>query len=339
MTGSQFSIDPPSQVQTLEKVADGYKAACLLSAGFTTRLFDWLNDNGPASKNEICSALQLRGAHLSFFLQALIDQGCLEQDDSQFKLAAGMEALLASDALWSYRPQLENLMSANSRWTRLADFMIEERSTGTRSPSQHYEQSDFTQQPFYAESHNLLNASLILEAVNHAQRILCVDGTDGLLAALISRLQPNIALTVVVTEERKSIALRHLQRLAAGGSWTVLVGNVFDVPKNNTFDLLLLAHNLYPLRKTTAAALVAAGELTAAGGRLISAQWFCQEACATTPGALDDMEKAIIIDSHPLCHVEYFCERLESAGFIGCAREKLQGPYGLTELHFGSKTL
>lgn len=338
MTASPFSIDPPPQILALEKIADGYKTACLLRAGFATQLFDWLNEHGSASKNDICSALQLRGAHLGFFLQALIDQGCLRQNGNLFKLAAGMENLLSSNALWSYRSQLESLMSADSRWTRLADFMTEGHSTSPRSPSDLCQQLDFPQQPLFAESRSILNTPLVLDAVNKAKNILCVDGTDGLLAALISRLQPSVTITVVVAEEHKAIALQHLETLAAGGSWTLLLGNIFELPQSNSFDLLLLAHNLYPLRKTTAAALVTAGELTAAGGQLISAHWFCQEACETAPGALDDIDKAIITDSHPLCHVEHFCERLESAGFSHCVRDKLKGPYGLTELHFGRKT-
>ncbi|MFV0455983.1 MAG: hypothetical protein ACK5NQ_13505 [Pseudomonas sp.] len=331
------TLHPPLEMAAFDQIADGYKAACLLRAGFSSGLFDWLHKHGPTGKSALADSLGLRGAHLGAFLQALEDLGCLLQTDNLFRLSESTSALLSSESAWCYAPRLEALMADQSRWARLADFMTDERHHCTLSPGELCSAAGYRQHPMLEEARSILDHPATQEALQRSSSIICFDGCDGLTGAIIGNRYPDTPLTVVVPERVLHTANRFLESLAPQGKWTLLAGNLFDMPAEKPFDQLVLSHNLYALRKTTAAALVAAAALTAPGGGLIAAHWFCLEDCEAAPGALHDLDRAIITDSHPLCHIEHFCERLEQAGFVDCHREDQNGPYGSTKLHFGRK--
>src|SRR5690606_29999917 len=64
-------LNEPQAMAAIRRVSDGYKSFQALLAGFRCGLFDWLAQHGPAARPDIASALDLRGAHLAGFLQAL----------------------------------------------------------------------------------------------------------------------------------------------------------------------------------------------------------------------------------------------------------------------------
>lgn len=325
------TLDAPPALATVQRIVDGFKDFQVLRAGFTSGLFDWLAAHGPAAKSAIAEGTGLRGAHLGGFLQALEDLGLLARRDGGYALAPGMDAVLRTDSRWCQAPALDRLLDPADGWADLGRFLSANwAQSALPAPS-------VERHPLLQEARRLAERLATREAFAGAHSLLCFDDADGLLAAALCRRLPQLTATVVVPPEGLRRAEETLAACGVSGRCRLLAGTPLDADDGERFDAAILFHALYPLRKSTVDALTAAGKRLVPGGELCSAHWFCLEACETAPGGLRDLDKAVLTDSHPLCHVEQFGERLQEAGLIDAGREDLAGDYGNAKLHFGRR--
>lgn len=323
------SPEAPAALAAIREVADGFKVFQVLRTGFRSGLFDWLQKNGPADRKTIGAALDLRGAHLGGYLQALEDMGLVSREDNSYQLAPGMEAVLCSSSPWCQADVIEDMLAASNGWASLDRFMSADWAasppTALSGP----------QHPFAGEADRLADHLATRYKDASIRNILCFDSGDGLFAKAAHARFPDAQIIVVVPPEALSRAQEVLA--AAGDQITVLPGSPLDPPAVEPVDLAVLFHALYPVRRTTNDALAAVAQHLAPGGELHCAHWFCLEACETAPGGLRDLDKAILTDSHPMCHVETFCDRFEKFGLIDADRTDLIGEYGTTKLHFARR--
>lgn len=329
------ALETPPAVAAIRGIADGFKAFQALRSGFASGLFDWLDHNGPAEKSAIASALKLRGAHLGGFLQTIEDMGLLARQDGRYALAPSMRATLVTESSWCQATAIDGLLDQSCGWSNLGYFLAESWQARhvTAAPP-------VTLHPFLGEARRLAAALAERGTIAAANTLLCFDGGDGLLAAALCQCLPRLQATVVVMPEARARTEAILAACGVAERCRVAAGTPLDPPPREIckgFDCAVLFHSLYPVRKHTVDALAAVAASLARGGELCSAHWFCLEACETAPGGLRDLDKAVLTDSHPLCHVEQFCQRLEEAGLVDTARADLAGEYGNTKLHFGRR--
>ncbi|MCV2219060.1 class I SAM-dependent methyltransferase [Thauera sp. Sel9] len=318
---------PPTAI-TIRRIVDGFKSFQVLRAGFASGLFDWLAQHGPAEKSTIAAATGLRGAHLGGFLQALEDLGLLARNEQRYALASGMKEVLCSSSPWCQAGTLDDLFAPANGWSGLARFLSDTWSPATAllppPPARH---------PFLGEACRLAAHLAARRGDTPPVRLLCFDGGDGLLTAALARHFPNAGITTVIAPAALERAHRTLAAFPIGDRCRVVPGSPLDPPAGQ-FDQVVVFHALYPIRRAMSDALAILASLLAPGGELVLAHWFCLEACETAPGGLRDLDKAVLTDSHPLCHVEGFCARLEGAGLVGAERADLESDYGVTKLHF-----
>lgn len=334
------TLQAPPALANVRRIVDGFKEFQVLQAGYGSGLFDWLAEHGPAEKAAIGTTLNLRGAHLSAFLQTLEDLGLLAREGTAYALPAGMAEVLISGSPWCQAAALETLRMPSSGWADMQAFMAEGWSSKAWLAPQ-----TLALHPFLSEAQQLA-ATLALRSGNGrgqgcgdatVKSLLCFDGGDGLLAATLCQRLPDLHATVVVALDAQQRTERVLRECGVAERCQVLVGTPLDWVGSQVFDKVVLFHSLYPMRRFVADALAAAAGRVAPGGELCCAHWFCLEACESAPGGLRDLDKAVLTDSHPLCGVEKFCQRLEDAGLIAAERADLAGDYGNTKLHFARR--
>ena len=327
-------LNAPPALATVRNIVNGFKSFQVVLAGYRSGLFDWLAENGPAEKATIATALNLRGAHLSAFLQALEDLGLIGRDGVAYLLPQGMSEALVQSSPWCQAETLESLLAPGSGWADMQSFMTE---GGT--PKTGLAPNALELHPFLSEAQQL--AAFLaprLEAGGGVPKsLLCFDGGDGLLAAALCQKFPDLRATVVVSPGAEMRTNAVLSECGVSEQCQVRVGTPLDSVTQETFDEVVLFHSLYSVRKFTTDALAAATARVAPGGELCCAHWFCLESCETAPGGLRDLDKAVLTDSHPLCGVEKFCQRLEDAGLTAADRADLAGDYGNTKLHFARR--
>jgi hypothetical protein len=327
------TLEPPSAVAAVRRIGDGFKAFQALRAAYGAGLFDWLQRNGPAQKAAIGAALDLRGAHLGAFLQTLEDLGLLARQDGAYVLAPGMDAVLCATSPWCQAQAVHALTRSDNGWSDLQLFLSEGWKSAARAMPQ-----PLTTHPFLDEARRLVSHLATRPSWGGdpaaARTLLCFDGGDGLLAAALCQRHPGLRATVVVAPEAQRHAEEVIAACGVSARCRVTTGTPLDAPAGETFDHVVLFHSLYPVRRVTTDALRAASGCLAPGGELCCAHWFCLEACETAPGGLRDLDKAVLTDSHPMCHVEGYCARLEGIGLIDAERDDLAGIHGNTKLHF-----
>lgn len=321
-------------VAVVRRIGDGFKAFQVLRAAWGAGLFDWLQRNGPAEKAAIGAALDLRGAHLGAFLQALEDLGLLARQERAYVLAPGMAAALCTTSPWCQARPIHALTQPDNGWSDLQLFLSEAWKPSARATTP----QPLATHPFLEEARRLATYLSTRPSWGGdpaaARTLLCFDGGDGLLAAALCQRYPGLRATVVVTPEGQRHAKETITACGVTARCRVVAGTPLDAPIGDTFDHVVLFHSLYPVRRAATEALRAASGWLAPGGELCCAHWFCLEACETAPGGLRDLDKAVLTDSHPMCHVERYCERLEGIGLIDAERDDLVGLYGNTKLHF-----
>jgi hypothetical protein len=338
--GTDISLlEAPPAVVAVQRIADGFKAFQVMRAGFASGLFDWLAQNGPADKSAIAAALKLRGAHLGGFLQALEDLGLLVRQNTGYALAPDASEALTAASPWCQAAMIDSLLATTSGWSDLTNFLTEGWVQDTQQQSLPLELY-----PYFGEARRLV-AHLAARLAGRpdsrsVHTLLCFDGSDGLFAAVFCRHFPEARATVVVMPDALPRAEEIIAAFGLSERCRLLPGTPLDpVPREECsgFDYAVLFHSIYPVRKSTADALAAVAASLASGGELCCAHWFCLEACETAPGGLRDLDKAVLTDSHPLCHVEHFCQRLEEAGLVDVERVDLAGEYGNAKLHFARR--
>lgn len=331
------SLEAPPAVAAVRRINDGFKAFQVLRAAYRSGLFDWLDRNGPAERAAIAAALGLRGAHLAGFLQSLEDLGLVTRQGTQYALAKGMDEVLVAASPWCQAPAIEAMLEPRSAWPDLCRFLSEDwqpaPACGPASPRLH---------PFLDEA-RLLAVGLAARENERCsgpmpRQLLCFDGSGGLAATAICLAQPALSVSVVVAPDAVQRATDLLDDFGLSSRCLVYAGSPLQVPVQASYDRVVLFHALYGARKSMGAAFTSIAGRLAAEGELCSAHWFCLEACETAPGGLRDLDRAVLTDSHPLCHVESFGDRFVAAGLHYDGGEDIEGPYGHLKLHFASRT-
>lgn len=330
------ALEAPSAVAAIRRIADGFKAFQALRAGLDSGLFDWLELNGPAEKSAIATAVKLRGAHLGGFLQTLEDLGLLTRQDGRYMVNPDMRTALVSNSPWCQASVLANLLDPSNGWSDLRSFMSE---GWQMQPAQ--AASTVSQHPYLGEARRLAAALAARwrQGGDSPRHLLCFDGADGLAAAAICQSVPGLTAAVVVAPDAVGRAEMLIEACGLAKRCIVYAGNPLTSTVRASYDHVVIFHALYAVRKSLKDALAAAVARLSPGGELCLAHWFCLEACESAPGGLRDLDKAVLTDSHPLCHVEQFCQRLEEVGVGETARADLVGEYGNTKLHFGRRPM
>lgn len=333
------SLVAPVETAAVARVIDGYKNYQALRAGYRSGLFDWLQQQSEGvERSAIAESLNLRGAHLGAFLQSLQDLGLLEREGTRYRLATGMERVLCADSLWCQADTLADLEKANNGWADLQRFMAQDwtqKGDSTAAPER---------APFLGEVRRLIDClgqrKDSSRTLMNAQSLVCFDGSGGLLGAALGQRFPHLDITIVVPEGQladTAVRLRELGFLNTKKR-SIVTGTLLEMPAAMpAFDYAIVFHGLYPVRKSTDTALAELSALLEPGAETCLAHWFCLEACETAPGGLRDLDKAVLTDSHPLCGIERFGQRLQQAGLDFTERLDASGEYGNTKLHFARK--
>lgn len=328
-------LPPTTELEKIQTLLNGYKQFQLLKAGYDTKIFDWLAKHGPASKADIAASLELRGAHLSAFLQALCELDCLTIKDDLYAVNANMGSVLLTESAWCQADSVDQLQVSQNRWTQLSDFMME---TQHKNPGPVYSVSadvSLYLHPMRDEAKQIANRILQTENITAWRNLLCFDGCNGLVAIFICEKLPHLKATIVVPEAMLASTKKFLSDSSAQDRCQLVVGSPLSLEVVERYDMVLACHSLYPDRKHLNDALENMLKGLNEGGTFLAAHWFCLEACDPSPYGLLEMDKAILTDSHPLCGVERFPQRLIDLGLVATNREDLTSPYGITKLHYG----
>lgn len=90
-------FEVPSGIELIDIVMAGEKTYQTLVAALELQLFDWLDEKGAVSREEIITGLNLNGMYTRSFLQSLIDMGFLTLSNEKYANSGAATSFLLVD--------------------------------------------------------------------------------------------------------------------------------------------------------------------------------------------------------------------------------------------------
>lgn len=329
----------PEQLEVIENYLNGYKSFQILRTAIDSGLFDWLEKTGGSTREEISAGLKLHGLFMKGYLESLVELGFLVQIGNQYINSNTASSLFTRDKE-NYQGEWLSL-TASSDWSDLLSLFRSENPV-----LELYHDNDFPEyiqalakRPLTGELQAVTCHVLNWPGFNKCQKLLDIGGSFGLFT--LALCQENQNLEAIVIEE--SLRVSHTTRLIKDQGMEDRVrilecNNLLEINLEPDFDLILMTHQLYGYRQQLSPLFSKMSSLLKVGGLLVSNHWFCGPGCQVEPGGgINELDKAIHSQGHPICHVENYGRFFTESGVKLFSKADVPSAYGVSKLHLGQK--
>lgn len=327
------------EVKTLDQIANGYKAYQVLAHAVEQKLFDWLENNAPASREDISSAMNLNGMFMRSYLQALVDMGMLACDDDRYRNTVMASAVLVSSSPRYQGGWLMGISAPHSKWSNLNGTLMKDappKGSSHAGPDREFIQA-LGQRSLRGELQTVAQAVRAWDGFTSARRLLDVGGGHGLYAIALCQANPGLKATVLDKPHVTEFTRENIEEYRMGEQVGVQGGDVTVDEFGSGYDIVMISHLLYKFRKDLPAIFRRAANCLNPGGLLVSNHWFCSPGCGIPDGGIVELDKSLQSFGHPLCHPEDFNASLGACGFTLVNETEVPGILGETKLHMAVK--
>ncbi len=322
----------------IDHILEGYKAYRIFEAALGLGLFDWLEKQGNADREQISRKLKINGMFIKAYLQSLVDLDLLSLEGDRYRNTPAASKLLVSKSDGFQGDFLAWPASEASGWKDLkATITASDPSGGTTNRADSsLVLNALLQRSLRGEMHELTEVISAWDGFGKAGLMLDI-GSHGLCA--VALCQRSATLKGVILDDHSFVKADKRMIISLGLKDRIRLEKpeALDTGLGETFDVICLSHVLYQHRDDIPCYLYGLAENLRPGGLLVSHHWFCSPGC-TTPRGIPELEKCLDSGGHPLCHVEKFPERMEQAGLQFLRSVEVPGPYGTSMLHLAVKS-
>ena len=327
------------KVKTLDDIAQGYKAYQVLAHAVDHKLFDWLEENPAATREDIGGAMNINGMFMRSYLQALIDMDMLIQDEDRYRNASGATALLVSSSPSYQGGWFQSVAAQQSKWSKLGDTLMKDQpvpGTSRSAPGREFLQA-LAERSLRGEVQGVAQAVQAWDGFSGCRRLLDIGGGHGLYAIALCQAHPGLAATVFDQPQVTELTREYIEAYRMTDRIDVASGDVIADEFGSGYDIVLISHLLYKFRKDLPAIFQRVWECLNPGGLLLSNHWFCSPGCGMPDGGLVELDKSLQSFGHPLCHPEQFSASLHACGFTLADEREIPSIFGETKLHLAVK--
>lgn len=335
-----MDLSIPEGIKSLDKISDGYKAYQTLAAALDLELFDWLDEKGRATREEIIDTLKINGMFARSFLQSLVELGLLTCSAEQYGNAALASSFLVKKSKHYQGDWLRTSTGQSYKWNNLSEMLtkdLPEADTFSADSNGDYIKA-LKQGSLRGELQSVVKAIADWEGFSQARRVLDLSAEHGLYTAALCQL--NSKLDGVVFEKPDVVEFTKKLVHSYGLEERVQVqgGSLSTDQLGNGYDIVLISHLLYKFRDNISSIFNKVFACLNPGGLLISNHWFCSPGCGAT-GGLQELDKSLHSFGHPLCHPEKFQALIQKMGFNVVHAAEVPSVYGPSKLFLAEKDI
>lgn len=333
------NLKVPGGIKAIDDIAAGYKAYQVLMTATRKGLFDWLEENGESTGEEISMAMKINGMFIRSFLQSLVDMGMLAHKNDRYANTG-----LAANFLISSKPcyqgdWLGTIAGKSSKWEDLdATLMMDKPGADNfyAGPNKEFIKA-LAERSMRGELQAVTKTIEAWEGFPKAKRALDIGGGHGLYA--IALCQANPGLKAVVFDKPHVIPFtgEYVKRYSMEGRVGVQGGDILQDDPGKGYDIVVISHLLYKFRKDLPTIFSKVSGCLNPGGLLVANHWFCSPGCGTAPGGLQELDKSLNSFGHPLCHPDDFSASLDKCGFEVLDVKDVPSAYGASKLYMATK--
>ncbi len=329
----------PSGVELIDRTMAGYKAYRVLAFAVEMQLFDWLDENGASSREEITAGLNLNDMFTRSFLQSLTDMGLLTCTNEKYANSKAAKNFLVRRNPCYQGDWLKIIAGRNSKWHNLKATLTSDaphRSDFYAGPGEELIKA-MAQCSLRGELQEV--AGIIAEWGNfsRARTLLDIGGGHGLYAIALCQLNPELRAVVFDKPRIVGFAGKFIADYGLEDRMEVRGGDMLSDELGSGYDIVLISHLLYKFRKDLPSVFQRVRACLQPGGLLALNHWFCSPDCRSFPDGLRELDKAFHSFGHPLCHMEDFNRLITKAGFKLLQVKDIHSVFGVSKLHLAVK--
>jgi len=332
------NIQIPEKLEVIENFMKAYKTFQVVRTAIDSGLFDWLEKTGGSAREEISVGVKLHGLFMKGYLESLVELGLLVQSGKQYTNSSMASNLLTRDKE-TYQGEWLSL-TARSNWNDLLSLFRSENPV-----LELYHDNDFPEyiqalakRPLTGELQAVTRQVVNWPGFKQSQKILDIGGSFGLFTLALCQENPQLEGLIIEEPLRVSHTARLIKDQGLEDRVKVQEGNnLLEINLEPDFDVILMAHQLYSYRKQLSPLFSKMSSLLKPGGLLVSNHWFCGPGCEVEAGGINELDKAIHSQGHPICHVENFGRFFTESGVKLLSRADVPSTYGVSKLHLGQK--
>jgi SAM-dependent methyltransferase len=338
---SLTDLKVPRGIKAIDDLASGYKAYQVLITATEKGLFDWLDEHGESTAEEISMAMKINGMFIRSFLQSLVDMGVLSAEDDRYANTS-----LAADFLISSKPcyQGDWVMAVSgkaSKWEKLeATLKLDKPGAEEFYVGQGQEYVNaMAERSLRGELQAVAKKIVAWEGFPKAKRVLDVSGGSGLYAIALCQVNPKLEAVVFDRPGIVPYTKEYLGRYSMDGRVVIRGGDILKDDIGSGYDIVILSHVLYKYRRDFPAVFSKVSKCMNAGGLLVANHWFCSPGCGKAPGGIMELDKSLNSLGHPLCHPYEFSDSLDKSGFDVLSVTSVTSAYKPSKLLMATKGL
>lgn len=332
-------IKVPKGLETIDSIAEGYKAYRVLTTAINKGLFDWLEKNGESTGEEISMAMKINGMFIRSFLQALVDMGMLTHKNDRYANTAIASNFLVSSKACYQGDWLKVLSGKGSKWENLDATLIIDKPGADNfyaGPSKEFINA-LAQRSMRGELQAVTKAIEAWDGFPKAKRVIDIGGGHGLYAIALCQANPGLKAVVFDKPHVIPFTKEYIERYSMEGQVDVQGGDVLQDDIGKGYDIAVISHLLYKFRRDLPAIFSRVSGCLNPGGLLVTNHWFCSPGCGTAPGGLLELDKSLNSFGHPLCHPDDFSASLGKNGFEVLAVKDVPSVYGASKMYMAIK--
>lgn len=301
-------------VYMIQNLLYGHYRLHIVSAAIDLGIFEWL-EGRKSTREELNTHFELDGQFTGSFFQSLVDLELLTLEEENFKNSSLASKFFISNSPYYLGDLVLHTLQEDEKWRHLTKVLKSE--TYPQPPLNDLYLNARLQFALY-EQIDIIHKIKQWKGYKNATSILDVSNPAGIFAFSLCAENPFLKGEVIApieqTEDVEKYIKDHKLELNVIRKNKTLQ-EFLDGEVETKYDIVIFSHALYPHRRELLPTYRKLHDHMNSGGLVISNHWFCSPGCGGANQGLNDLNKAVSIGGHPLCHVERYKTFFTEAGF------------------------
>lgn len=327
------------EISSIDGIVDGYKTYQVLRAALELGLFEWLDEHGPSSREDIGNALSINGMFTRSFFQTLAELGYLSGKNDRFGNTVNATRFLVRKSPSYQGDWILNASQEHGQWDCLKDTLTSAAPKNTGffdGPNPQFLRA-LAERSLRGEVQEVSKILTGWEGFSSAKTLLDLGGGHGLYA--IAACQKNPGLHAVIFDKPHVIDLTRefIRHYGMEDRISVMAGDIVTDDPGSGYDIVIISHLLYKFRAELPSIFKKVEASLKPHGLFVSNHWFCGPVCGTGSSCVKELDRSIHSYGHPLCHPEEFASEMFKNGLVVTKKAVITTNFGDALVHLADK--
>jgi len=313
-----IDIDP-IPAHSIASITEGYKAYQILKSVIELSLFDYLDQVGSSSADEISAIVNINSSYTPSLLQTLFELGLLIKLEHKYSNSDLARQFLVKSSP-NYQGDIIRMVCESGKWTNLQEKLTR------KGPKKKYDSTgiswdtikSLSQRSLQGELQEVSHAIVEWEGFRQADSVLDIGGGHGLYVISLCQVHPLLKGLVFDQAHVVDLTLKFIGTYHLEDRIQVQAGDITADTPVGIHDIVIVSHFLYKFSNNLPAMLDKIYKCLKPGGLLASNHWFKQDSDSGSilgQTGLQKLDKSLNSPGHNICPLDEFAVHLNHAGF------------------------